>query len=58
MEINEIDVKKIHDLITEINNNSNRLEQNISNLNNLIHSITGEGIRSGAYKYFDLQYKN
>lgn len=48
-EISGKNMKEIHDLISEINKNSIRLERDVRNLNNLIHVVMGEGIRFPEY---------
>jgi len=47
--ISDEDMEMMHDLITTINLDYNRMEDNIRDLNNLIHYIKGDGIRSREF---------
>jgi hypothetical protein len=49
-EILDIDMEEIHNLISEINKTSIKLERDVRNLNNLIHVVMGEGIRYPEYR--------
>jgi hypothetical protein len=49
-EIEEKDMDQIHDLITKINQNSVQLNEDIRNLNNLVHVVMGEGVRFPEFR--------
>ena len=52
-EIEEKDMDQIHDLITKINQNSVQLNEDIRNLNNLVHVVMGEGVRFPEFRRGD-----
>lgn len=43
--ISDEDMTEMHDLIAKIERNSFTLQQDVRNLNNLIHVVKGDGIR-------------
>lgn len=43
--ISDEDMTEMHDLIAKIERNSFVLQQDVRNLNNLIHVVKGDGIR-------------
>jgi hypothetical protein len=45
-EISEANMDIMHDLITNINKNYSQMEDDIRDLNNLIHFIIGDGVRT------------
>lgn len=48
--ISDNDMYDLHDLITKINKNAMVLEEDVRNLNNLIHVIKGDGVRHKEYR--------
>ena len=49
MEISDENIKIMHDLITQINLHYNLMSADIRDLNNLIHVIKGDGIRTQEF---------
>jgi hypothetical protein len=49
IEISDEDMGIMHDLITQINRHHNLVEDDIRDLNNLIHVIKGDGIRQPEF---------
>jgi hypothetical protein len=53
MEISQKDIDKIHDLTTRISFRSMRQENDIRDLNNLVHVVMGTGIRIKEFENRD-----
>lgn len=43
--VSDEDMTEMHDLIAKIERNSFTLQQDVRNLNNLIHVVKGDGVR-------------
>jgi hypothetical protein len=48
-EISDENMDIMHDLITNINKNYSQMEDDIRDLNNLIHFIIGDGVRTNEF---------
>jgi hypothetical protein len=49
-EVSEEEMDEMHNLITKINVNSIQLNEDIRNLNNLVHVCMGDGYRFPEYR--------
>lgn len=51
--VSDEDMTEMHDLIAKIERNSFTLQQDVRNLNNLIHVVKGDGVRFVEFRRGD-----